>query len=161
MIRRARDSGNVVAEPTGVPSPDYQITPMPDPPIGGWLLLLCLLLMVWLPLNVGIGVSHALHSVALGGLPVALVLVLRLLVAAVGVAAALALLNRRPAAVSLARGALIASAATDMIVYLTPYYPSNRAPGETPIYVAASLVYHGAWLLYLARSQRVADYVKG
>ena len=54
----------------------------------------------------------------------------------------------------------IASAATDLIIYLTPYYPSNRGPGETPIYVAVSLVYHGAWLLYLARSRQVARYTR-
>ena len=144
-----------------MPFSAYQSTAHPDRPIGGWLLLLCLLLMVWLPLNVALGVSHALHSIALGGLPVALVLVLRLLVAGLGIAAALALWNRRSAAATLARAVLLASAATDLIVYLTPYYPSNRAPGETPIFVAASLVYHGAWLLYLARSRRVSEYLKG
>jgi hypothetical protein len=143
-----------------LPSSDYQSTAGSDPTIGGWLLLLCLLLMVWLPLNVALGVAHALHSIALGGLPVALVLVVRLLAAALGIAAARALLSRRPAAITITRAALIASAATDMLIYLTPYYPSNRAPGETPIYVTASLAYHGGWLLYLARSQRVAEYLK-
>jgi hypothetical protein len=28
-------------------------------------------------------------------------------------------------------------------------------PGDTIYYVAASLTYHGAWLLYLFRSKRV------
>jgi hypothetical protein len=138
-----------------VPHPDYQITPAADPPIGGWLLLLCLLLLIWQPLNVGLTASRTLNSLALGGLPVALVLVLRLLVAGLGIAAALALLNRRTGAVNFARGALVVSAATDLFVELTPYTPLNRAPGETPVFVAASLIYYGAWLLYLSRSRRV------
>jgi hypothetical protein len=47
------------------------------------------------------------------------------------------------------------SAAIDLIVYLSPYFPSNRAPGETPVYVLVSLTYHGLWLGYLFRSKRV------
>jgi len=86
---------------------------------------------------------------------VALVLLLRLLVAALGIAAALALWNRRPGAVTLARIVLVFSAAADLFVYLTPYFPSNRAPGETPIVVAVSLVYYAGWLAYLSRSRRV------
>jgi hypothetical protein len=55
----------------------------------------------------------------------------------------------------MARLALVLSAATDVLVYTTPYLPSNRIPGDTPLYVAASLAYHGAWLAYLFRSKRV------
>jgi len=75
-------------------------------------------------------------------------------VAALGVAAGLALFSFRPGAVTLARVALIASGATDLFVYLTPYFPGNRAPGETPIFVTVSLIYHAGWLLYLSRSRR-------
>jgi hypothetical protein len=138
-----------------LPSPDYQITKSPDPPVRGWLLLLCLLLMVWQPLTVGLTASGALGSIAIGGLPVALVVILRLLVAGLGIAAGLALLNRRTSAVSLARAVLIVSAATDVFVYLTPYFPSNRAPGETPIFVAISLAYYAVWVAYLSVSRRV------
>lgn len=111
--------------------------------------------MVWQPVNVGLTASGSLDSISLGGLPVALGLVLRLLVTACGVAAGLALLNRRPGAVTLTRIVLVVSAVTDLFVYLTPYFPHNRAPGETPIYVAVSLVYYTGWLAYLARSRRV------
>jgi hypothetical protein len=138
-----------------VPSSDYQIPTPPDPGIGGWLLLLCLLLMVWQPITVGLTASRALDSIALGGVPVALVLSLRLLVAGLGIAAGLALLNRRTGAVTLARVVLIVSAATDVFVYLTPYFPSNRAPGETPIVVAVSLLCYAVWIAYLSRSRRV------
>ena len=124
-----------------MPSPDYQITKPPESAVGGWLLLLCLLLMIWQPITVGLTASGALGSIAIGGLPVTLVLVLRLLVTGLGIAAGLALLNRRTGAVDLARIVLLVSAATDVFVYLTPYFPSNRGPGETPIFVTVSLVY--------------------
>ena len=130
--------------------PDPEVTKLPNA-----LLLLCLLLVFWQPINLALTASRSLDSISLGGLPVVLVLVLRLVVAGLGVSAGLALLGRRPAAVTLARIVLVASAATDSFVYLTPYFPHNRAPGETPLYVAGTLLYHAGWLIYLARSSRV------
>jgi hypothetical protein len=138
-----------------LPSSDYQITQASDPPVGGWLLLLCLLLMIWQPIVVGLTASSVLDSIAIGGLSIALVLILRLLVAGLGVAAGLALINRRGGAVNLARAVLGISAATDAFVYLTPYFPSNRAPGETPIFVTVSAIYYFVWIAYLSRSRRV------
>ena len=125
--------------------------------VGGWLLVLCALLLVWHPLNLGLAASSALVALPLRGLPLALILAGRLLVTALGIAAGLALLSRRPAAVSLARAALVASAAADLFVYTTPYMPSNRLPGDTVWFVAGSLLYHAAWLLYLVRSTRVRN----
>jgi hypothetical protein len=78
-------------------------------------------------------------------------------VCAFGIAAGLALLRRLPSAVTIAKAALVASAATDLFVYATPYFPSNRLPGDTPIYVAVSLAYHAIWLTYLFTSKRVRD----
>ena len=123
--------------------------------IRGWLLILCLLLLIWQPIDVGLAVSDALGRLSILGLPAILVLLARLLVTSVGVAAGLALLGRRPAAVVLAKFSLLLSAATDLFVYLTPYFPSNRAPGETPLYVLGSLMYYIAWVIYLHRSKRV------
>ena len=144
-----------------MPSSDYQIPTPSDSRVGGWLLLLCLLLMVWQPITVGLTASRALDSIAIGGLPVLLVLILRLLVAGLGIAAGLALLNRRTGAVNLARIVLIVSAATDVFVYVTPYFPSNRAPGETPIVVTVSLLYYAVWIAYLSRSRRVRRTFEG
>ncbi|MEP7309991.1 MAG: hypothetical protein ABJA98_31160 [Acidobacteriota bacterium] len=138
-----------------MPSSDYQITQASAPRVGGWLLLLCLLLMIWQPFVVGLTASRVLDSIAIGGVSVALVLLLRLMVAGLGVAAGLALINRRDGAVNLARVVLGVSAATDVFVYVTPYFPSNRGPGETPIFVAVSLIYYAAWIAYLSRSRRV------
>jgi len=124
--------------------------------VGGWLLLLAALLIVWQPLSLGLVASSALEALPLRGLPLALVLLLRLVVTAVGIAAGLALAGRRPGAVELAKVSLALSAATDVFVYTTPYFPNNRFPGETPYYVAASLIYYGAWMAYLYRSKRIS-----
>jgi hypothetical protein len=123
--------------------------------VGGWLLVLCRLLIVGHPLSLAVTASSAMRSIAVRGAPVAIILIVRLLVVAVGVGAGLALQNLRPAAVRLAKTALLLSAATDVFVYITPYFPNNRAPGDTALYVLASLAYHAGWLIYLQRSGRV------
>jgi hypothetical protein len=125
--------------------------------VRGWLLVLCALLLIWQPLSLGLAASSVLDALALRGLPLALVLTLRLLVAALGIAAGLALLARGAGAVTLAKVALVASAATDVFVYSTPYYPNRRLPGDTVWFVTASLAYHAIWLMYLVRSTRVRN----
>jgi hypothetical protein len=123
--------------------------------VGGWLLLLCRLLVVFHPLSLAVTASGALNSLSSRGVAIGSILVLRLVVVGFGIAAGRALQALDPGAVTLARTALVASAATDVFVYTTPYFPNNRPPGDTMYYVAASLAYHAAWLLYLARSKRV------
>ena len=93
--------------------------------------MLCGLLLIWQPISTGLVTSSVLDSLAIRGLPMALIMALRILVTGFGVGAGLALLGRRPGAVGMTMVSLAASAATDMIVYLTPYVPSHRAPGET------------------------------
>ena len=122
---------------------------------GGWLLVLCRLLIVFHPLALAVTASNALGALPARGTAVALILILRLAVVGLGMAAGRALQTVQPGAVTLATAALLASGATDVFVYLTPYFPNNRPPGDTPLYVAATLAYHGAWLLYLKRSKRV------
>ena len=123
--------------------------------VRGWLLLVCRLLVVFHPLALAVTASNALGSLSARGTPVALILILRLIVVGFGMAAGRALQRVQPGAVTLARAALLASVATDVFVYTTPYFPNNRVPGDTPLFVAATLAYHGGWLLYLARSKRV------
>jgi hypothetical protein len=123
--------------------------------IGGWLLVLCRLLVVFHPLSLALTASSALGALSVRGTAVGLILLLRLVVVGFGMAAGRALQTLQPGAVTLAKAALLASAATDLFVYTTPYFPNNRLPGDTIYYVAASLAYHGAWLAYLIRSSRV------
>ena len=128
-------------------------------PVGvrGWLLLLCGLLIVWQPVSLGLVASTALDKLPVRGLPLALVLALRLIVVAFGIAAGIALLGRRAAAVTLAKTSLLASAATDAFVYTTPYFPNNRPPQDTLVVLIASLAYYAIWLVYLSRSRRVRN----
>src|SRR5579862_3081999 len=114
--RRRRDA------PEKVSSLKY-LTPMHPNGVRGWLLVLCLLLVIWQPLSVAIVVSSMVNRLAIRGLPLALVLLLRLLVTAFGIAAGIALFARRPAAVAMAKASLVASAAVDVFVYVTPYAP--------------------------------------
>jgi hypothetical protein len=123
--------------------------------VGGWLLVLCGVLLIWQPLSFGLVASSSLDALAVRGVPLGLGLALHLVVTAFGIAAGLALASRRPAAILLAKTSLVASAAMDMVVYFTPYFPNNRAPGETSVYACASLAWYGGWLLYLVQSQRV------
>ncbi len=125
------------------------------PPVRGWLAVFCLLLIVWQPFQIALLASSALDELSIRGAPLVAALGLRLLVAAFGVGAGLALVNRRPGAVSLAKASLVASAAIDTFTYTTSYIPSSRFPGDAPLWVAASLAYHAAWFLYLMRSTRV------
>ena len=123
--------------------------------IGGWLLVLCVLLLVWQPLSLALIAAAALDKLIVRGLPMALVLMLRIAVTAFGIAAALAVMRRRPAGIGMLRISLLLSAGTDLFVYATPHFPSNRMPGDTAYYVAGTLVYYALWMRYLARSRRV------
>jgi hypothetical protein len=131
----------------------------PDPSringVRGWLLWLCGVLVVYQPVTMAIEASTALVALPVRGVPLGLVLVARLAVTALGIAAGLSILGRRPSAVALAKSALVLAAAMDLFVYSTPYMPSNRYPGTTPWYAGASLLFYGAWLAYLYRSKRV------
>ena len=115
---------------------------------------LCVFLLIVQPIVVGLAASASLDAALIRGIPAMLLLILRLVVTAVGVGAGLALAGRRIGAVSFARFSLITSAATDLIIYITPFYPNRRAPGETPIWIAGTVLLYGGWLLYLAWSQR-------
>src|SRR4051794_2801896 len=96
--------------------------------VGGWLLLLCRLLVVFHPLALAATASSALSALSVRGLPVALILIVRLAVVGFGMAAGRALQGIEPGAVMLAKTALLASLATDVFVYTTSYFPSNRLP---------------------------------
>jgi hypothetical protein len=123
--------------------------------VKGWLLVLCVLLVAWGPLELAVVVASALPALSVRGVSLGLILIVRILVTAFGMAAGFALLSRRSAAPAMARAAIILSAAADTFVYLTPYMPNNRMPGDTPFYIAADLAYWCVWYVYLIRSRRV------
>ena len=137
----------------------HDLNDSPREPYGirGWLLLFCLLQVVWGPVRSAIVASNALPALTVRGPSLAVALVALTLVTSFGVAAGIAMLSKRGPAVAMAKAALILAAAIDLVVYTTSYFPSNRMPGDAPLYVAASLTYHGAWLAYLFRSRRVEN----
>jgi hypothetical protein len=123
--------------------------------IRGWLLVLCVLLLVWQPFNLALTMSGMLDELSLRGPGFAVILVARLIAAGFGIAAGLSLLQRKPGAVSIAKASLVFSAAVDVLAYETPYSPNNRPPGDATLILVASLAYYGIWLTYLVRSRRV------
>jgi hypothetical protein len=118
--------------------------------------LLALLLILGEPLECAAAAAGAFNAIAVRGWPVAAVLAARLASTALCIAAGRALIDVRPAAPVLARGALVLTATVRVFALSTPYFPSNRLPGQTPIYVGVTVAYYGAWLWYLWRSRRVA-----
>ena len=129
--------------------------------VGGWLLVLSRLLIVWQPVIIGLTTAQALGGLAVRGPSVTIVVLARGLAAAFGLAAGLALKRRHPGAVRVAQLSLLFSAAIETMVYLTPSYPSSRGPGETPIWIAGTLTFYAAWFVYLVTSKRVRATFQG
>jgi len=122
---------------------------------GGWLLLLCAFLVVWTPVELALSTAGALHALPLRGVGLGAILVLRLGAGAIGIAAGLALLGRRPGAITLTKASLAVSAAVDALTYVTPYFPNNRPPGDSTLFFLASMICYAAWFAYLSRSKQV------
>ena len=127
----------------------------PQSAVRGWLLLLCVLLLVWQPLNLSLTTAGRLENLSLRGPGFAFILVARLFAAGLGIAAGLSLLQRKPGAVTIAKASLVFSAVVDVLIFATPWYPNNRPPGDAAIVLAMSLLYYGLWFAYLTRSRRV------
>jgi hypothetical protein len=119
---------------------------------GRWLPVLARLMTLYQPIIVGLLTSRTVDSLAIRGREVLVLLLVRVLVTAFGVAAGLALRRHHARAVGLAKVSLLLSGATELFIVLTPSFPNSRGPGETPIWVAGILIYFGGWLAYLMRS---------
>jgi hypothetical protein len=129
--------------------------------VGGWLALLCLLLLVWQPLTLALSTARSLGSLTFRGMPMALVVLAQLIVAGIGVAAGLALMGTHRGAATFATWSLALSAAMDLFVYATPFLPNRRMPGTTPLFVFSSMAYYAIWIVYLLRSKRVRNTFPG
>ena len=98
--------------------------------LGGWLLVLCVFLAIWQPVNLALVASNALAALPVRGWPLALLLAARVVVTACGLAAALAIYHRHAGAMVMAVVSLTLSACVEVFVYATSYFPSNRLPGD-------------------------------
>ena len=115
------------------------------------VLVLALLLLVWQPISLAMTMSGLIDELSTRGPGLALILIARLVAAGLGIAAGLALFQRQPGGIAIAKASLLFSAIVDIVVWATPYSPNNRPPGDATIILIASLVYYGAWLTYLVR----------
>ena len=111
--------------------------------------VLAVILGIWEPLNLALFVAPRLGSIALYGWPAIALVFGRLLVAALGVAAGLALWNDAPGARRLAGAALALGMIASAISLGTSILPSNMPPGDAPFWIAMIVAHNGAWLLYL------------
>ena len=129
----------------------------PAPPAGPAYpaLLLAALLVVWQPLSLATTMSGLVDELATRGAGLGFILLLRLLAAGLGIAAGLALFQVKPGAAAIAKASLVASAVVDVVVYVTPWSPNNRPPGDATLILIASLMYYSAWFAYLVRSRKV------
>ena len=123
----------------------------PAPRPRGWLLLLALLLVVGEPLLLAQEVAHLLPTIGMRGSAVGWLVLARVGVTGVGVAAGLAILGGRPHGAAMARLALLLLAAVSLVAVLTPILPSNRLPGTAGPIALLIVVYYGAWIVYLHR----------
>jgi hypothetical protein len=114
-----------------------------------------IVLVVEEPVTFALYASSIIDRVAdRGGLAVA-VLLARLLVTAVGIAAGLAIWNGRPWAVAFARIAVALSAAATIVTAATGALPMSTPPGLRTPYLVATLVWDAAWIGYLTWVLRV------
>lgn len=126
-----------------------------EPAIRGWLLLLCLLLTVWEPVSLALVAASRVAALATGHAAAAVLLIVRVFVTAVGVAAGIALWRRHAHAVTLARAAIVLSA-LEGVARISSRYGASTAPPGTRLPLALVVVaYTAAWLVYLQKSKRV------
>jgi hypothetical protein len=117
--------------------------------------VLAIILAGWEPLNLALFLAPRLLSVAVRGWEAVALLVVRLLIAGLGIAAGMALWQQAPQARVLATAALILSTFAAAVTLGTSILPSNLPPGDAPFWMALIALHNGSWLIYLWKfSQR-------
>ena len=124
---------------------------------GIWTLVLAGLMAILKPLSFASEASGALTRVLGYGAPALLLLVFRIGVAGLGIAAGRALWSVRPTAPALARAWLALDAAAMTATALTPYFPSNHLPGTKWPMLGFLVAVNGGWLVYLSCASRVRE----
>ena len=123
--------------------------------VGGWLLILILLLTVWNPATLALHAASVIRDIGSRSTLSLLFLGARLVITSVGVAAGIALWLRRPGAVWLARLALMLFG-IEAVARLSARVDLSTAPPGTHLPLAIVIIVHNAaWYLYLQISRRV------
>jgi hypothetical protein len=110
--------------------------------------VLAVVLLLWEPLTLALALSSLLARIVEHGTPAFLVLVMKVAVAGLGVAAGMALWQDRPGALTLARWALALSLATTVFARTSGFWPATLPPGVAAPALAASVAWTGGWLLW-------------
>ena len=118
----------------------------------GWLLLLCATLLLWRPLDFAFELPSTLSSLGHRGVVAVVELLFHGAVAAVAVAAARALWDRRPAAALLTRVALVLSAIATWQSLYWSMLPHQTVPSDRFPLAAFATCVATAWLIYLQRT---------
>ena len=125
--------------------------------VGGWLLLLILLLTVWNPATLALHAASAVWTLGSRSTLSLVLLAVRLAITSVGVAAGIVLWLRRPGAVLLAKLVLMLFG-VEAVVRLSTRVDLSSAPPGTRLPLAVFVIAHNAcWYLYLQVSRRVRD----
>jgi predicted membrane channel-forming protein YqfA (hemolysin III family) len=119
------------------------------------LLVLSLLLLVWEPVTFAMTASRLLPTLGYREPAVFAMLLLRVAVLGLGVAAGLAIWRLQPQGRRLGQAFFLLSSATAILVHGTAAFPSDLPPGTAGPVLAAVLAYNVAWFLYLTRSTAV------
>jgi hypothetical protein len=120
-----------------------------------WLLLLCVVLMIWQPLSFAVEASSSLGTLGMRGAAGALELVLHGAVAALSVAAGWALWQSSPGGPKLARIAVVANAIIGVQSLYATALPSNVFPSDRLPLAVLNVIAAALWLTYLWRSSRI------
>jgi hypothetical protein len=114
------------------------------------LRVLAVLLLGWEPLAFALYASSILDRVVDRGPLAATLLMAHVIVLGVGIAAGLAIWNRRGGALPLARTAVALAACAAAVNAATGALPHNQPPGVGAVLTAGLLAYYGAWFAYLS-----------
>jgi hypothetical protein len=118
------------------------------------LRVLMIVLVAWEPLTFSVYASGVVDRVVERGALSVAVLLARVVVTAVGIAAGLSIYNDRPWAVAFARVAVALSALATILAAATRALPTSAPPGLAGPLLAATLAWDAAWIVYLTRILR-------
>ncbi|MEP6915448.1 MAG: hypothetical protein ABJC89_07370 [Acidobacteriota bacterium] len=121
----------------------------------GWLLLLCVDLLLGEPVKLAREVTATLGSLGMRGSPAVVELGVHAAIAAVAVAAGWALSIGNPGAPGFAAVAILVSAAASVQSLYWSVLPSSTMPGDRLPLALAAIAHAAGWMVYLRRSRRV------
>ena len=121
----------------------------------GWLLILCVFLLVWEPLRLAGELTGSMGTMAMRGVAGAIELAVHAAVAAIAVAAGWGLWIRNPQAPAVASVAVALSAAVTIQSLCWSSLPGDAVPGERLPVSLMALAHAAGWIAFLRRSRRV------